>query len=291
MTFAFAGKVAVVTGAASGIGLALAKRFADEGMQLVLADIEETALARVAESLEGAGVAVTSRRVDVSDPAAVQGLADLAYDRFGTVDVLCNNAGIVASGRSRPIWEYPLEDWRWSLDVNLMGVVHGLRSFVPRMIRQGTRSHIVNTASIAGLISGARSPVYSVTKHAVVRASEALYASLVEEGHDIGVTVLCPGLVRTRIYYSERNRPAALLPMGGAAEERPDLLTAAEAGIEPDAVAGMVRDAIADNRFYVLTTDTFDGVIRERTESILARANPVFSDPWTVREQRCSNAS
>jgi NAD(P)-dependent dehydrogenase (short-subunit alcohol dehydrogenase family) len=291
MTFAFAGKVAVVTGAASGIGLALARRFAREGMKLVLADIDDVALTPVIEAFDRKGVAVASRRVDVSNPSAVDGLAELAYDRFGSVDVLCNNAGIVASGRSRAIWEYPLEDWRWSLDVNLMGVVHGLRSFVPRMIAQGTRAHIVNTASIAGLISGARSPVYSITKHAVVRASEALYASLIETGHPIGVTVLCPGLVRTRIYSSERNRPGALVPEGGVAEERPELLTAADAGIEPDAVAEMVWEAITENRFYVLTTDAFDRVIQDRTTSILARRNPIFADPWTVREEGPSRAS
>jgi NAD(P)-dependent dehydrogenase (short-subunit alcohol dehydrogenase family) len=290
VTFAFAGKIAVVTGAAGGIGLALARRFASEGMGLVLADIEDMALASVTETFERHGVAVAARCVDVSDPSAVEGLAELAYDRFGSVDVLCNNAGIVASGRSRPIWEYPLEDWRWSLDVNLMGVVHGLRSFVPRMIAQGTRAHIVNTASVAGLISGARSPVYSVTKHAVVRASEALYASLLEAGHPVGVTVLCPGLVRTRIYDSERNRPGSLVPEGGVAEEKPELLTAAEAGIEPDAVAGMVREAIAENRFYVLTTGAFDCVIEDRTKCILARRNPVFADPWTVRDEGSSGA-
>lgn len=284
MIFAFAGKVAVITGAASGIGLALAKRFARENMKLVLADIEAQALASATKAFEREGVAVASLRVDVSDPATVEELARLAWDRFGAVDILCNNAGVVAAGRSRHVWEYPLEDWRWSFDVNLMGVVHGLRSFTPRMIAQGTRAHIVNTASIAGLISGPRSPVYSAAKHAVVRVSEALYASLVEAGHPIGVTVLCPGLVRTRIYYSERNRPGALVPIGGVVEEKPELLSAAEAGIEPDAVAEITRAAISENRFYALTTDAFDSVIEDRAKNILARRNPAFTDPWKGRD-------
>ena len=282
MTFPFAGGVAVVTGAGGGIGRALSHRFARDGMRLVIADVDEAALDVVRGELAGVGTEVEALRVDVSDAVSVQRLADAAYERSDAVSILCNNAGIVVGGRARAIWEYDVEDWLWSLGVNVMSVAYGLRSFVPRMIAQGARAHIVNTASIAGLVSGAYNPVYSLTKHAVVRASEALQASLNERGHPIGVTCLCPGLVRTRIYHSERNRPAALTPAGGAPQDPPELLAAAEIGAHPDAVAELTRAAIIENRFYALTTDAFDGMIRARLEAILARRNPAFENPLDV---------
>lgn len=282
MSFPFAGGVAVVTGAGGGIGRSLAHRFARDGMRLVIADIDETALDDVRGELARMGADVEMLRVDVSDADAVQRLADAAYERFGTVSILCNNAGIVVGGRARAIWEYDVEDWRWSLDVNVMSIAHGLRSFVPRMIAQGGRAHILNTASIAGLVTGAHNPVYSMTKHAVVRASEALQASMIERGHPIGVTCLCPGIVRTRIYHSERNRPAALTPVGGPPQDSAELLAAAEMGVEPDDVVEIAHDAIIENRFYALTTDAFDGMIRARFEAILARRNPVYENPLGV---------
>ncbi|WP_342363635.1 SDR family NAD(P)-dependent oxidoreductase [Terrarubrum flagellatum] len=282
MSFPFAGGVAVVTGAAGGIGRSLAHRFARDAMRLVIADVDEAALGAVRDELVSAGADVEALRVDVSDAADVQRLADAACKRFGTVSILCNNAGIVVGGRARAIWEYDVEDWRWSLDVNVMSIAHGLRSFIPRMIAQGDRAHVVNTASIAGLVTGAHNPVYSMTKHAVVRASEALQASLIERGHPIGVTCLCPGIVRTRIYHSERNRPAALTPAGGPPQDSAELLAAAEIGMEPDQVADITRDAIIENRFYALTSDAFDGMIRARFEAILSRRNPVYENPLGV---------
>ncbi len=192
-------RVAVITGAASGIGLAFAERFAKEGMKLVLADIEEPRLNEVVASFKARKIPVAAMTLDVSDPAAVEALAKLAYGTFGATHLLCNNAGVVPAGRFRPVWEYPIEDWKWAFDVNMMGVVHGLRSFIPRMLAGQAEGHVVNTSSIAGLISGSATPVYSAAKHAVVRISEALYASLVQAGASIGVTVLCPGVVQTRI--------------------------------------------------------------------------------------------
>jgi NAD(P)-dependent dehydrogenase (short-subunit alcohol dehydrogenase family) len=276
----FRDRVAVVTGGGSGIGAALCWRWARAGMKVVVADIDLAAAERLRGALETAQHQAIAARVDVSRAAEVEQLALLAYRTYGSVDLLCNNAGVVPSGRYRPIWEYPLEDWQWALDVNLMGVVHGIRSFVPRMLEQKTPAHIVNTASVAGLVSGAGSPVYSASKHAVVRATEALYASLRDLGAPIGVTLLCPGLVNTRIYESERNRPERLRPTGGAAAEVPELqAVAAELyahALSPEAVAEQVFDAVNADRLYQITSDRYDDAIRDRADAMLARRNPVF---------------
>ena len=285
----FKGRVAVVTGAASGIGLGLVERFAREGMKVVLADIEQTRLEDVRAKLQAEGAEVAGLRVDVSDPEAVERLAELAYDRFGAVHVLCNNAGVVPSGRFRPVWEYPLEDWRWAIDVNLMGVVHGLRSFIPRMLASGQPGHVVNTSSVAGVTSGAYSAVYGAAKHGVVRVTEALYASLQDMKSPIGVTVLCPGVVRTRIYQSERNRPGELMPAGGTASEPPAIEAWASKihpeGLPPEAVADMVVNAIRNEQLYLLTTEAFDDAIRDRMECILERRNPHFPDVLALSQR------
>jgi len=276
----FRDRVAVVTGGGSGIGAALCWRWARAGMKVVVADIDLAAAERISTALEAAEHEAIAAKVDESRAAEVEQLALLAYRTYGSVDLLCNNAGIVPSGRYRPIWEYPLEDWQWALDVNLMGIVHGIRSFVPRMLEQKTPAHIVNTASVAGLVSGAGSPVYSASKHAVVRATEALYASLRDLGAPIGVTMLCPGLVNTRIYESERNRPDNLRPTGGAAAEVPELqAVAAELyahALSPEAVAEQVFDAVNADRLYQITSDRYDDAIRDRADAMLARRNPVF---------------
>lgn len=276
----WAGKVAVITGAGSGMGAAMARRFADEGMKIVVADIDLAAAEATAAGIAAAGGAALAVRADVSRQDDVQAMADRAWDHFGAVHVLVNNAGIVPSGRYRQIWDFPLEDWRWSFDVNLMGVVHGIRSFIPRMIAEGVDGHVVTTASIAGLISGSGSPVYSAAKHAAVRATEALYASLRDMNSPIGVTLLCPGLVNTNIYRSERNRPDALRPDQGIAEETPELQAIADSlyrsAISPEAVADMVFDAMQRRQFYLLTSDKYDPQIRERAEAMLERRNPEF---------------
>jgi NAD(P)-dependent dehydrogenase (short-subunit alcohol dehydrogenase family) len=285
----FAGRVAVVTGAASGIGLGLVERFASGGMKVVLADVEQGRLDAAMARLQTRGCEAVGLLVDVSDPASVERLAALAYERFGAVHVLCNNAGVMPSGRFRPVWEYPLEDWRWVLDVNLMGVVHGLRSFIPRMLAAGEPGHIVNTSSVAGVTSGAYSAVYGAAKHGVVRITEALYASLEDMKSPIGVTVLCPGVVRTQIYQSERNRPENLVPAGGIASEPPAIEARASKihpnGLSPDKVADMVVGAIRDERLYLLTTEAFDDAIRDRLECILARRNPAFPDVLALSQK------
>ncbi len=279
----FNGRVVVVTGGGSGIGEALVWRFARAGMRIVVSDIDLNSAQRVTTALQGAGFEALATKTDVADAASVETLANNAYAAYGSVHVVCNNAGVVPSGRHRPVWEMPLEDWRWSIDVNLMGVVHGIRSFVPRMLAQNTPGHVVNTASVAGLVSGSGSTAYSAAKHAVVRVTEGLYAALLERGAPIGVTCLCPGLVATRIYASERNRPQALKPPGGVpAAETPELQAIADDlysnALKPEDVAEQTFQAIRENRLYQFTTTAFDDSIRDRADAILARRNPVFAD-------------
>ena len=271
------GRTAVITGAGSGIGAALARRAAAEGMNVVLAVIQLAEAAAIADEI-GADRALAVH-CDVADEASVTALADAAYARFGSVDLLCNNAGIVPGGRHRRVWEYTPGDWHWSIGVNLYGVVHGLRVFVPRMIAQGTPAHILNTASVAGMVSGSGSACYGAAKHAVVRATEALYAGLREEGAPIGVTMLCPGLVRTRIYDAGRLRPAEFADAAHQPESaeleaiRDDLYRNATT---PEEAADMAFRGILDDQFYVFTTIAFDDAIAGRADAILARRNPEF---------------
>lgn len=276
----FSGKTAVITGAGSGIGAALARRATAKGMNVVLADIRIEDAAMVASELgDDRALAV---KTDVSDAASVASLADLAWERFGSVDLLCNNAGIVPGGRHRKVWEYSLGDWQWSLGVNLYGVVHGMRSFVPRMIAAGRPGHILNTASVAGVVSGSGSACYGASKHAVVRATEALYAGLKEVGAPIGVTMLCPGLVATGIYDAERRRPAAFADGDGPLQESVDLEAMRDElyrnATTPKEAADIAFAAIIENRFYAFTTTSFDTAIQQRAADILARANPNFED-------------
>lgn len=275
------GKVAVVTGGGSGIGEAMAHLFAREEMRVLVADIDLKAAGEVVAAIEKAGGVAVAVRTDVTRQADLDALADRAWSAFGSADLVCANAGVVPAGRYRPVWEYPLEDWRWALDVNLMGVVHTIRAFIPRMIRQGTQGHFATTASVAGLISGPGSPVYSTAKQGAVRVTEALYGSLKEMGSPIGVTLLCPGLVNTKIYQSERNRPNALLPDTGVAEETPELQAIAadlyRNALSPESVADQLFAAIQDGRFYAITSDNYDGAIKERTDAILSRRNPEFA--------------
>lgn len=270
------GKVAVVTGGGSGIGLALARAFAAQGMKVVLADIEDAALEKaVAEMPEGAEVeAVTC---DVSDAAQVDALRDAALDRFGAVHVVCNNAGVGSGGLA---WEVPLEDWNWVLGVNLMGVVHGIRAFTPLLIEQG-EGHVVNTASMAGVTSPPFMAPYNASKHAVVTLSETLYADLQISGvTGVGVTALCPGWVRTRIHESARNRPGARST--GDVDVDADggnMKSAVEGfianGLDPDHVADLVVDAVRENRFYVLTNPEWIKGVTARTDRMMAGENPV----------------
>jgi NAD(P)-dependent dehydrogenase (short-subunit alcohol dehydrogenase family) len=278
----FKDKVAVVTGAGSGMGRAMAIRFAREGMRVVLADVEEPALAETEELIRERGGEVLPVQADVSLPAEVEELASRAVEKFGGVHVLCNNAG-VGGGRGAA-WELSLDDWNWTLGVNLMGVIHGIRSFIPIMLKQGGEGHIVNTASLAGLITGGTGAPYTVSKFGVVALSESLYHELAAAGSSIHVSVLCPGFVNTRIIESERNRPERFTP-GRVDEVTPQRQALMEAvrnmlasGMQPDEVANMVFEAVRDERFYILTHPELNDRVRQRVDAILTGENPPPSD-------------
>ncbi|QXC62798.1 SDR family NAD(P)-dependent oxidoreductase [Aquihabitans sp. G128] len=269
------GKVAVVTGGASGIGLALAHAFAAEGMKVVLADIEVDALDKAAAELPE-GTEVEAVVCDVSDAAQVDALRDRTVERFGTAHVVCNNAGVSSAG---PIWLNTLEDWDWCLGVNLYGVINGVRAFTPLLIEQG-EGHIVNTASMAGLTSAPGMGVYNVSKHGVVTLSETLHADLALAGATgVGVSVLCPGWVDTRIHESHRNR-AGREEREPTEQERGMLEVVGAllaAGLDPADVAAQVLAAVQERRFYVLTHPDWKPMVTNRVERIVAGEEPMIA--------------
>jgi len=270
----FEGKVAVVTGGASGIGFGLAERFATVGMKVVLADVEHGALESAAAKLRERGAEVLGVETDVSDPEALERLARATIERFGKAHVLCNNAGVQ---RSAPTWMLSANEWKWLIDVNLLGVVNGLRTFIPRMLAQGDACHVVNTASFGGLISAPYMSAYCATKFAVVAITESLHAELT--GTSIGVSVLCPAFVKTRLGDADRNMPPALEDGLSAdeVEQRRNIGRAAaalvEAGISTDTVCDCVIDAIIHKRLYVITHPEQIGAVKKRTDTILQAAN------------------
>jgi NAD(P)-dependent dehydrogenase (short-subunit alcohol dehydrogenase family) len=275
----FKGKVAVVTGAASGIGRAMAERFAAEGMKVVLADVETGALAQTEAEMKAAGATVLAVRTDVSSASDVQALAGRTIDAFGAVHILCNNAGVPPV--VGPSWELTEADWQWVLGVNLWGVIHGIRAFVPMMLKQGSEGHIVNTASIAGLLSAPWAATYDVAKHGVVTLSESLHGELALTGSKVKVSVLCPAWVKTQLMDGGRNRPAALRDKSRPESEVPQASVMEQAvrqfvatGTEPAGVAEMVLEAIREERFYVLPHPQWKEQIRARMENILEERNP-----------------
>jgi NADP-dependent 3-hydroxy acid dehydrogenase YdfG len=276
----FAGRVAVITGAGSGFGREFARLAAALDMRLVLADIQADALAAVAAELRGA--ALLALPTDVARAADMEALAARTYETFGAAHLLFNNAGVGAGGF---VWENSVADWQWVLGVNLWSVIHGIRLFVPKMLAQGDACHVVNTASVAGLLSAQTMGVYNVSKHAVVTLSETLYQDLRMVGADIGVTVLCPAFVATGIASSERNRGAEFVSgpltqsqqMAAAATARAvqsGRLTAAE-------VAAKTFDCIREKQFYCITHPKILGSVELRLQDILRQRNP--SDPFSLK--------
>ncbi len=271
------GKVAVITGGASGFGRELAILCAADGMKVVLADRDEAGMQATIGMLK-AGAQSLAVKCDVSKPEQLDNLAAKTFEKFGAAHLLFNNAGVAVAG---PAWTATLEDWKWLIDVNLMGVIHGIRSFVPRMLAQRDECHVVNTASVAGLLSVPGSSVYCVTKHGVVTLSECLYQDLQMAKAKIGVSVLCPAYVNTGIAESERNRPAELAaknPLAGPYEQR--VLHAVRSGrLSAADVAKITMDAVKANRFYILSHPKIKGAVEARMRDILDDRQPTNPMP------------
>ena len=262
----FRGKVAVVTGAASGIGRALAEELARQQMRVVLADVEQPALERAVTELRVAELDVTGVVTDVSNLSSVENLAREARSIYGNVHVLCNNAGVGGSGRI--LHKSTIKDWQWILGINLWGVIYGTHVFVPEMLEHGEECHIVNTASVAGLF--APLGIYSVSKHAVIGLSESLRAELQQADAKIGVSVLCPAYVRTGIGQATRNRPAHLINEDEDRAAIAAINQLVENGSDPRDIAVQVLDAIREDQFWILTHPELNDRIRARTEAMLA---------------------
>lgn len=277
----FEGRVAVVTGAASGIGKALCERFAREGMNVVLADIENDALREAGRDIEKLGVEVHTVRTDVSQADDLSALAEATLDRFGKVHVVCNNAGVFAGGRT---WESIGTDWEWVLGVNLYGVLHGIRAFVPILLEQNEPSHVVNTCSMAGLINMPLSGAYNVSKHAALSLTETLYHELSALDTPVGCSALCPELIRTGIGRSERNRPAHLKRPEGEGTPEQALVEEAikssiDTGIDPAVMADRVYEGIRTDTFYLLAEEDTSWVraCHTRLDDIRERRNPTLN--------------
>jgi NAD(P)-dependent dehydrogenase (short-subunit alcohol dehydrogenase family) len=272
----FSGKTAVITGAASGIGLELAKQFGAAGMNLMLADVERPALDRAEAELREAGYPVSAREIDVRDHDQIIDLDHAARDRFGNVHVLCNNAGVGAGG---PVADPDsLEAWRWTIDINLWGVIYGCKVFLPGMIEHGEQCHIVNTASMAGLGSAPMMGPYNISKYGVVALSETLSKEMQIMQTAVGVSVLCPAFVATGIANSDRNMPddvRATLPKRAASSGMQAQIEAMVAGgINTEVVGQHVLDAVRNDRFWILTHDESKASVTARADDIVNSVNP-----------------
>ena len=281
----FKDKVAVVTGAASGMGRALVERFALEGMKVVLADVEERALDTAVEELQGRGFEVIGQLADVSQLAQVEAVRDLTLEQYGKVHILCNNAGVTCAWGETPTWEATIHDWEWVLGVNLWGVIHGVRTFLPVMIEQDEEGHVVNNSSVAGLVTGPGA-TYEVSKVGVTRITEALYYELAMCESKVKCTLLCPGEVATNLDLAGRNRPPALRDEHEAGRQA---ALAAQSqgrherhqsdGMAPSEVADRVLNAIKEEKFYLITEPNPASLVRikdnvrVRMESIIAERN------------------
>lgn len=278
----FKDRVAVVTGAASGIGNAMTETFIDAGMKVVLSDVDEESLDRNVKRLREKGATVIGVTADVSKADQVVTLADKTVQAFGIPHVLCNNAGVTCNRANS--WDIPLSGWQWVLGVNLMGAVHGIQSFLPMMLEQQIDGHIVNTASLFGLVNNFLNTPYCVSKHAVVALSENLHKELQAKNAKVKVSVLCPGPVSTDIEHSvERIRPENVPPPPEISQEQEVLVKAIrlwiKRGLDPLVVGKQVLEAIRNEQFYIITHQDADPEIRQRMQGILDRQNPVLSPP------------
>jgi NAD(P)-dependent dehydrogenase (short-subunit alcohol dehydrogenase family) len=276
------GRVAVVTGGASGIGRGMAEAFAEKGMKLAIADVEDGALAATVAELKAGGAEVIGVRCDVTSPQSVAELAERVLAQYGAVHVVCNNAGVAGAANMGALWELPLADWEWVLGVNTWGVIHGMRAFMP-ILAQQPEAHVVNTASLAGtMVSGG---IYGVSKHACVAISEALYRECQLRAPHVGVSVLCPGWVNTRILESERNRPEtprqtpAATPSSEFGNAREVIAGLLKAGLPPRKVGEIVVDGILANRFYLFTHPHWNYMMKARFDAMLSGAPPPVVTP------------
>ena len=276
----FRGRVAVVTGGASGIGFAICDKLVGEGMKLVLSDVEEAALERARETLAAKGADVLAVRTDVTRPEQVDALAGAARDHFGGVHVVVNNAGVVVSGA---LWENALDDLHWTVDVNLWGVIHGVRSFVPLLLEQDEPAHVVNIASMAAVSAAPYLDIYTATKHAVLALSESLHKELLMLGSPVRASVVCPGLIQTNLMSAERNKPGTApsrdLSAGGRMMN--DLLTGGvEAGWPPSRVADEIVAGLREDRFYIFPAqpELLAGM-DARLDELRERRNPELGGP------------
>lgn len=270
----FSGKTAVITGAASGIGTGLARHCAQQGMSLVLADVNQQALTELGDSLTADGTEVLMVPTDVADPEQLEALALAAYDRFSKVHLLFNNAGVLISGFS---WERPVSDWQWIININLMGVVHGIHSFVPRLLAQGEPAHIINTSSIAGLLAAPLMGPYTVAKQAVLALTETLHYEMQSIGADIKVSALCPGPIATDIANSGTERKASPSISDEANQQLMGFLSdGIAAGMSADECAKIVFDAIRQEQFWIFTHEDFKPEYQQRVTSVINNENPLY---------------
>lgn len=268
------GRVAAITGGASGIGLAMARRFAREGMKLSLADIESEPLDKAAEGLRADGAEVLTSVVDVSDAQQMDGFASKTLERFGSVHIVCNNAGVMGSGT---IWEQTTKDWEFVLGPNLWGVIHGVRVFTKHLVAQN-EGHIVNTASMAGLISVPGIGAYNVSKHAVVTLSETLFGELAQAADRVGVSVLCPGFVNTNILDAGRFMDEPPAETDESRAQKAMVAQIMSAAMSPDTIADMVHDAVRARKFYILSHEGSQNIVAERAKRIVEGGDPVAID-------------
>jgi NADP-dependent 3-hydroxy acid dehydrogenase YdfG len=274
----FKDKVAIITGAASGIGLAIAKKCAKEGMKVVLVDIDEASLIEVKEELKSFKTDLLSVVCDVSKEKDIQLLSKKTMETFGKIDLLFNNAGVSTGSL---LWENSEEDWKWVLGVNLFGVINSIKTFVPIMLKQNNECHIINTSSIAGLTSAPGNSIYSVSKHGIVNISETLYYELKLAKAKIDISVVCPGFVKTRLIDAERNRPKEFKSLENRQSPQKQMINkvfndGVLNGISPEAVSEKIFEGIKAKKFYIFTDDDCKSMIKQRMEDILNENNPTI---------------